>query len=156
MEKIEKALAAFKDGHFVIVVDDEDRENEGDFIVAAERECFDNPWDETAVRAVTDSEYGGCVCEEGTGYALGRLSFDEAELYRIAVLPSARGKSAGRRLLTRFVAECRERGAEKIFLEVRSRNVPAILLYEHTDFEKISVRRGYYPDDDGIVYILAL
>ena len=37
MEKIEKAIAAFREGQFVIVVDDEDRENEGDFIIAAEK-----------------------------------------------------------------------------------------------------------------------
>lgn len=34
--KIEDALEDFKQGKFVIVVDDEDRENEGDFITAAE------------------------------------------------------------------------------------------------------------------------
>lgn len=33
---IEEALADFKEGKFIIVVDDEDRENEGDFITAAE------------------------------------------------------------------------------------------------------------------------
>ena len=33
---IEEALDDFKQGKFVIVVDDEDRENEGDFIIAAE------------------------------------------------------------------------------------------------------------------------
>lgn len=35
-QDIEAALADFKEGKFVIVVDDEDRENEGDFITAAE------------------------------------------------------------------------------------------------------------------------
>ena len=34
---VEEALADFKDGKFVIVVDDEDRENEGDLIIAAEK-----------------------------------------------------------------------------------------------------------------------
>ena len=34
---IEEALADFRLGKFVIVVDDEDRENEGDFIIAAEK-----------------------------------------------------------------------------------------------------------------------
>ncbi len=34
---IEEALRDFKEGKFVIVVDDEDRENEGDFIIAAEK-----------------------------------------------------------------------------------------------------------------------
>ena len=36
LNTIEEALVDFKEGKFVIVVDDEDRENEGDFITAAE------------------------------------------------------------------------------------------------------------------------
>lgn len=37
METIEKAIDDIREGKFVIVVDDEDRENEGDFIIAAEK-----------------------------------------------------------------------------------------------------------------------
>lgn len=37
MHTIEEAIEDFKQGKFVIVVDDEDRENEGDFIIAAEK-----------------------------------------------------------------------------------------------------------------------
>ena len=37
LNTIEEAVADIKDGKFVIVVDDEDRENEGDFIIAAEK-----------------------------------------------------------------------------------------------------------------------
>lgn len=36
LDTIEDAIADFKEGKFVIVVDDEDRENEGDLIIAAE------------------------------------------------------------------------------------------------------------------------
>ena len=37
LNTIEEAIADFRAGKFVIVVDDEDRENEGDFIMAAEK-----------------------------------------------------------------------------------------------------------------------
>lgn len=37
LSTIEDAIADFKEGKFVIVVDDEDRENEGDLIIAAEK-----------------------------------------------------------------------------------------------------------------------
>ncbi len=37
LNTIEEALEEFRAGNFVIVVDDEDRENEGDFIIAAEK-----------------------------------------------------------------------------------------------------------------------
>ncbi len=37
LDTIEEAIEEFRAGHFVIVVDDEDRENEGDLIMAAEK-----------------------------------------------------------------------------------------------------------------------
>ena len=37
LDSIEDAIADFREGKFVIVVDDEDRENEGDLIIAAEK-----------------------------------------------------------------------------------------------------------------------
>ena len=37
LDTIEKAIEDIREGKFVIVVDDEDRENEGDFIIAAEK-----------------------------------------------------------------------------------------------------------------------
>ena len=37
LNKIEEAIEAIKNGEFVIVVDDENRENEGDFIIASEK-----------------------------------------------------------------------------------------------------------------------
>lgn len=37
LNSIEEAIDDFRKGKFVVVVDDEDRENEGDLIVAAEK-----------------------------------------------------------------------------------------------------------------------
>lgn len=37
LDSIEEAIEAIKNGEVVIVVDDEDRENEGDFVCAAEK-----------------------------------------------------------------------------------------------------------------------
>ena len=37
LNTIEEAIEDFREGRFVIVVDDEDRENEGDLICAAEK-----------------------------------------------------------------------------------------------------------------------
>lgn len=37
LDRIEEAIEDFREGKFVIVVDDEDRENEGDLIIAAEK-----------------------------------------------------------------------------------------------------------------------
>ena len=37
LSSIEEAIKDIKDGKFVIIVDDEDRENEGDLAIAAEK-----------------------------------------------------------------------------------------------------------------------
>jgi 3,4-dihydroxy 2-butanone 4-phosphate synthase/GTP cyclohydrolase II len=42
LNTVEEAIADFKEGKFLIVVDDEDRENEGDFIIAAEKITADD------------------------------------------------------------------------------------------------------------------
>ena len=42
LNTIEEAIEDFKQGKFVIVVDDEDRENEGDLIIAAEKITADD------------------------------------------------------------------------------------------------------------------
>ena len=37
LDRVEDALEDFRNGKFLVVVDDEDRENEGDLIIAAEK-----------------------------------------------------------------------------------------------------------------------
>ena len=134
--------------------------SDNEFIAYAESVCFERGWSIGDIAAVTGDENGICCVEHdesgGIGYALGRCSFDEAELYRIAVLPEKRRLHAGVRLMERFIVKCREKGVEKIFLEVRSSNVPAIKLYEQSGFERISVRKRYYGDEDALIYLLTL
>ena len=131
------------------------------FMAYAESVCFEHAWSDDDIRAVTESGYGVYSIGrdetgEPVGYVLGRVSFDEAELYRIAVLPDKRRQHAGKRLVESFIEKCAANGAEKIFLEVRSRNVPALKLYERCGFSMISVRKGYYGDDDAVIYVLDL
>jgi ribosomal-protein-alanine N-acetyltransferase len=86
------------------------------------------------------------------GFALGRVVADEGELYQIGVLPEFRGQHIAQSLLEQLHGLMAEKGAAKCFLEVRSRNVPAISLYEKSGYERISVRKGYYSDDDALIY----
>ncbi|MCR4780115.1 MAG: GNAT family N-acetyltransferase [Ruminiclostridium sp.] len=131
-------------------------ENDIAFIASLEYECFAEPWDAQTVRTVADDPDGICVYMQGTGYALGKLAADEAELYRIAVVPGRRGRGFGGLIIDRFISECAGRGASRVFLEVRSKNVRAISLYERKSFIRIGVRKGYYPDDDAVLYELEI
>ena len=61
-------------------------------------------------------------------------------------------------LLNSIIEYCKKKKIEKIFLEVRTSNVPAIKLYEKFKFKNISLRKNYYPDnnEDAYVYMLKI
>jgi len=63
---IEQALAVIRDGGMVVVVDDEDRENEGDFVMAADAATPEN-------MAFIIKHSSGFVCIPMLGEALDRL-----------------------------------------------------------------------------------
>jgi len=79
LDTIDEALAALRDGAFIIVVDDEDRENEGDFIMAAERVTPE------AINFV--SKHGrGLVCLAATSQRLRQLDLHPMVEHNTAAL----------------------------------------------------------------------
>lgn len=121
-----------------------------------EKQCFPDPWSLTSLENQLASSQTVCVIREEAGgpagYVIGTVVCGEAELYRIAVLERFRRRGIGEGLMAEFLSQCRTRCAEKVFLEVRSRNFSAISLYEKTGFERISLRKGYYGDDDAVIF----
>ena len=85
---------------------------------------------------------------EATGFALSRGAADEEELLLIAVRPDHRGRGIGTALLQRFIAQARERGAARVFLEMREGN-PAESLYRRHGFASVGRRRHYYGRGSG-------
>lgn len=110
----------------------------------------------TTPRPWSEAEFAGFLasplcflCSEPSGFALGRVIADEAELLTIAVDPHARRTGAGRRLLQAFEAEAQTRGATTAFLEVASDNAPARGLYASGGWAESGLRKGYYHAPDG-------
>jgi 3,4-dihydroxy 2-butanone 4-phosphate synthase/GTP cyclohydrolase II len=104
LASIEEALAEIRKGNHVIVVDDEDRENEGDLILAAEKAT------PAAVNFMM-VEGRGIICVAMTGAALERLDLEpqtqgntsrHGTAYMISVdaAPTSTGVSAHDRALT--------------------------------------------------------
>lgn len=129
--------------------------------------CFpEEPWSLENVKSAvmrTDTVYKVLAADSGNsedsgspiGYYIASLSFDEAELYRIAVLPKYRGRGYGSVLMEDFLKSC-PKVTERIFLEVRESNAAAIGLYEKNGFEIISRRKKYYGNEDGLIYCLTV
>ena len=82
------------------------------------------------------------------GFALGRVTVDEAELLTIAVHPDAQRQGEGRALLTAFHEKIRARNATTCHLEVAADNHAARALYAAMGYEQTGVRRGYYTEAD--------
>ena len=125
-----------------------------------EQICFHGSWTKNMLLEEINNPLSVLVTEQRdgniVGFALGRVVADEGELYQIGVLPECRRLSIGGKLLGILHEKMKERGAICCFLEVRSRNAAAIALYEKSGYERISVRKGYYDDDDAVIYRVQL
>lgn len=128
-------------------------------IAAIERDCFGaSAWSDGLVAAEVGSErHIVLVTDDLTAYGAVSLAGDVSDLDRIAVLPPARGQGLAGELLTALVDQARDRGAERMLLEVAGDNTPAIGLYEAHGFDTISTRTAYYPGGvDALVMELTI
>lgn len=73
-----------------------------------------------------------------------RQPFD-AELQAILVAGDQRRQGVAGRLLDEVIETARGWGVERLLLEVRASNAPAIGLYRRAGFNEDGRRRGYYP-----------
>ncbi len=126
-------------------------------IAAIEEKYIPNGWSEKGFsdwlqnkntvifKAVQDGEI--------IGFANGSWVLDEAELLNIAVVEKSRRSGIAQMLFKALENYFKEQAAEKIFLEVREKNEPAISFYEKNGFEKNGLRKNYYsnPLDNGVL-----
>jgi len=85
------------------------------------------------------------------GFCLFWKVVDELHLLDVAVLPAARRRGLGERLVVDMLGIARGAGARTVFLEVRRSNQPAIGLYRKLGFWASGVRAGYYADGEDAV-----
>lgn len=90
------------------------------------------------------------------GVSLGFIGFshilDEIEIYMIGIKKSYQNRGYGSRLINLFLSHMWKEDIDKIYLEVRSLNKPAIALYKKSGFSQIGYRKNYYkqPIDDAV------
>lgn len=127
-----------------------------------ERRCFSDPWSVAAFDELLPLSYiVGLVAEwrgEIGGYLIARELAGEAEILNLAVVPELRRAGLGRDLLDAGLAQCRARGAERVWLEVRESNAAAQALYSRRGFTTAGRRKRYYraPVEDALVLSLPL
>ena len=122
-----------------------------------EGSAFSDPWSlamlEEALAArgaiTLVAELGG----EVIGSVMARHVADEGEILTIAVDPAHRRQGLGRVLLGAALARMAEVGVKAVWLEVRTSNVAARMMYLGCGFVAAGVRRGYYrrPTEDALI-----
>ncbi len=116
-------------------------------------QCFDPPWSEDMLRARLVHPRSlnlGLFCDgDLQGFVLLSHLLDEAEVLQIGVAPQYQRGGLARRLLTQALQQLVGLGIERLMLEVRVSNQPALGLYRALGFVEDGRRRGYYPTATG-------
>src|SRR5690606_768951 len=87
--------------------------------------------------------------EEVAAFLIASIAVGECHVLNISVRPSQQRLGHGRRLMKHLMKVAASSSVDKILLEVRVSNYPAIVLYKQLGFEVLSVRKNYYPAAGG-------
>ncbi len=122
-------------------------------VAEMERQAYEFPWTEGIFRDCLRVGYD-CRVLEGNGgalqgYVVLSVAVAEAHLLNLCVHPDRRRCGLGRDMLNHAMITARIAGAERMFLEVRPSNAPALKLYDEEGFVCIGRRPQYYRSRTG-------
>ncbi|HWQ41191.1 MAG TPA: ribosomal protein S18-alanine N-acetyltransferase [Desulfosporosinus sp.] len=127
-------------------------------ILEIERASFSTPWSLESFKAeLKDNEYARYLCLELDDLVIGYMGLwfilDEGHITNIAIAPNYRGQHWGEYLVRYVMEKMVGQGMERMTLEVRVSNSPALSLYKRLGFTIAGVRKGYYADtgEDAII-----
>ena len=128
------------------------REQDLDAVMQVERRAYPFPWTRGIFLDCLRAGYPGLAMERDgllVGYGVLSIAADEAHVLNICIDPLAQSRGLGRQLLRALVRLAADRGAQRVFLEVRPSNTPALALYHSEGFNEIGRRPRYYPAAQG-------
>ncbi|HNX60507.1 MAG TPA: ribosomal protein S18-alanine N-acetyltransferase, partial [Spirochaetota bacterium] len=123
-------------------------------LVKLEKESFDNPWSEAILDGEIVREDAHIIVSRNgdiSGYAIFRSGLDAAELFRIGVTKENRRRGVAESLMAEGENWCRNRGNQKLLLEVNEANTAARALYVKLGFTETGKRKGYYDSNAAIL-----
>lgn len=121
-------------------------------VATIEAETYEFPWSLSIFRDCLLAGYVSFVLDlddEVVGYGIMSVAAYEAHLLNICVIESLHRQGLGRRLLSEMLERARALHTERIFLEVRPSNEPALALYHAMGFQTLGVRQDYYKAQEG-------
>ncbi|MHB8177852.1 MAG: ribosomal protein S18-alanine N-acetyltransferase [Vulcanimicrobiaceae bacterium] len=122
-------------------------------VLRIERASFTTQWPADAFYTELTTNkvahyYVGRLGDEVVAYGGIWVILEDSHVTTVAVDPVRRGQRLGERMMAHLIAEATQRGAAWITLEVRESNVIAQRLYRKYGFTTVTVRKGYYTDND--------
>ncbi|MGT2425988.1 ribosomal protein S18-alanine N-acetyltransferase [Amnibacterium kyonggiense] len=132
-----------------------------DAVMGIERASF--PTDAWSLDAMRETfAAGDAIVAEADGGVVGYAAVlaprgsGDADVLTIAVTAEHRGEGIGAALLEHMLATASDRGARRVFLEVRADNPVAQHLYASRGFEVVGLRPRYYQPDDVDAIVMRL
>lgn len=129
-----------------------------DGVMEVENLSFKIPWSRNSfIEELAENKFAmyfvARVNGKITGYAGMWTVFDEAHITNVAVHPEFRKSGIGSALLRHLIQTAREKGIERMTLEVRRSNITAQGLYGKFGFREHGARKAYYADnrEDAII-----
>lgn len=123
-----------------------------DEVVAIERRAYGHPWTRGNFSDSLRSGYQAQLLTAGgtiLGYFVAMQGVDEVHLLNITVDPEHQGQGWGRVMLDALALWARGRGAQWLWLEVRTSNLRAQQVYVRYGYRRVGERRNYYPAQHG-------
>ena len=137
-------------------------------VAEIEKECFSLPWSPQSIKdSIEREDTLFLVCEEAlneiskdireqsviVGYIGMYISFEEGDITNVAISQHYRKQGYGEALVKQAKALAKEKQLERILLEVRVSNAPAIALYKKMGFEELGLRKKFYeqPIEDALI-----
>lgn len=122
-------------------------------VLAIERAAYDYPWSEGVFRDCMRVGYRCLAAVDMAGNVLGygllSVTVGEAHVLNVCVGPLYRRRGVATLLLEHMARLARGERAATMLLEVRPSNAGALALYRRLGFERVGVRKRYYPAAHG-------
>ncbi len=133
-------------------------------VLANEVAAYEVPWGKQALIDSLQEQYDFWLAmqhERIVGHLIFQSVVDESHLLNVCIHPRHQGLGLGRQVMEFWFSHCRERGLNRLFLEVRQSNSRAITLYQKLGFQQLSRRKNYYPlpdnqREDGLIMMREL
>ncbi len=124
-----------------------------DIVLANDCAAYEFPWTRGIFSDCLEVGYDCRVLELGDeiiGHLIISVQADEAHLLNICIHPAWQGNGYGLSLMLHGMRSAFAAGAQRMYLEVRAGNRPAIRMYQSQGFAVVGRRSNYYRGTDPL------